>query len=190
MAVQNQIRIIGGRCRGRKIPVLRAQSLRPTMDRARETLFNWLMHDIADARCLDVFAGSGALGFESLSRGAKCAVLLEKSSSVFHQLQQSCDLLGFDTSCRVKHRDATKWLARPSREPFDIIFIDPPFQYPQMITKTLYFIAEFQWILPDGLVYIEAPKDYPLALQLPNYWQIYKQTEVSEVAMYLLKIAH
>ena len=124
-----RVRIIAGRWRGRRLGVEDEPDVRPTPDRVRETLFNWLAPDLPGARCLDLFAGSGALGFESVSRGAAEAVLVDRSRAVCDRLRGECERLGAgDGSVAVVEADALDWLARPRAgdTPFDIVFIDPP----------------------------------------------------------------
>ena len=121
------LRIIGGNWRGRKITFPQKDAVRPTGDRVRETLFNWLMHDIHGARCLDLFAGSGALGIEALSRGAESVVLVEQNRLVAKSIEANLEKLGAaDGSWDVETRDAYQWI-KTQQQPFDIIFLDPPF---------------------------------------------------------------
>ncbi len=121
----NQVRIIGGRHRGRKLRFPDLPGLRPSGDRSRETLFNWLQPWIEGARCLDLFAGSGALGFEAASRGAARVVLVEKAAKAVRQLQENADSLG-DVPVEVVQADAPAWL-ESAPGPFDLVFLDPPF---------------------------------------------------------------
>ena len=120
-----RLRIVGGEWRGRRLPVLDQPGLRPTPDRVRETLFNWLAPLITGARCLDLFAGSGALGFEAASRGAGRVVMIEKSANVVRVLRENRLLLDA-RQVEVIHADAGPWLAGQA-EPFDLVFLDPPF---------------------------------------------------------------
>ena len=128
-AKPSQVRIIGGKHRGRKMPVADAPGLRPTPDRVRETLFNWLGQNLGGLRCLDLFAGSGALGFEALSRGAASVVLVEHSPRVAKALLAAADLLG-DPALRVVCVDAQAYLLRrdlAEGEKLDLVFLDPPY---------------------------------------------------------------
>jgi 16S rRNA (guanine966-N2)-methyltransferase len=127
----NTVRIIGGRWRGRKLRFPDATGLRPTPDRVRETLFNWLGQDLTGLRCLDLFAGSGALGFEAASRNAASVTLVERAREVADALTQSAQQLGAE-QCRVLRRDALEFLADcaadgPGGGAFDVVFLDPPF---------------------------------------------------------------
>jgi 16S rRNA (guanine966-N2)-methyltransferase len=122
----SKLRIIGGRWRGRKIRFLPLPGLRPTSDRIRETLFNWLMPTIKDARCLDLFAGSGALSFEALSRGAQSAVMIDQSPQVIAVLQENAALLKINTA-EFYCATSPQGLKKLHLTPFDIVFLDPPF---------------------------------------------------------------
>lgn len=121
------VRIIGGRWRGTRLPVATVEGLRPTSDRARETLFNWLQPVLPDARVLDLFAGSGALGFEAVSRGAREAVLVERSAPVCASLRAVATRLEAGDAVRVACTDALAFLHGDVGAPFDIVFVDPPF---------------------------------------------------------------
>ena len=122
----SQVRVIGGRHRGRKLPVADAPGLRPTPDRVRETLFNWLGQDLAGWHCLDLFAGSGALGFEAASRGAASVTLVEQAPRVAKSLLVAEKLLE-EPGLQVVCADALAYLARPAVEPLDLVFLDPPY---------------------------------------------------------------
>lgn len=122
----SQVRVIGGRHRGRKLPVADAPGLRPTPDRVRETLFNWLGQNLAGLHCLDLFAGSGALGFEAVSRGAASVTLVEQAPRVAKSLQAAATLLN-EPGVQVVCADALAYLARPAAEPLDLVFLDPPY---------------------------------------------------------------
>lgn len=158
---RQEVRIIGGRWRGRKLRFPDAEGLRPTSDRIRETLFNWLAPWLPGARCLDLFAGSGALGFEALSRGAREVVMLEKSPVVIASLKAAAAALGADDALQIIAADACQWLKQPDGETFDIIFLDPPFAagyYNQVLT----LLRTGGWLGSDALLYLES--DRPLAL--------------------------
>lgn len=171
------IRIIGGDWRGRKLPVLDKDGLRPTSDRVRETLFNWLQFEIASKRCLDVFAGSGALGFEAKSRGAADVLMLEKSESVARQLRQNTQLLKTQ-AIEVQTTDSLQYLAHQAEQTFDVVFIDPPFNQ-QLVQPTLDALFEHAWVNHQAWLYIEQEKslDWPT---LPSGWQIYREKTTSQ----------
>ena len=125
MTRPGKVRIIAGQWRGRKLDVLDSPGLRPTPDRLRETLFNWLQQEIGAARCLDLFAGSGALGFEALSRGASEVVMVESNPALVERLNDSAESLNSEHHV-IQRADAMSWLKQAKRG-FDIIFLDPPF---------------------------------------------------------------
>lgn len=177
-----KIRIIGGQWRRRKLDVFDLEGLRPTPDRVRETLFNWLAPEIEGATCLDLFAGTGALGFESLSRGAASVVMVEKNRDIARHLQQQAQVLGAD-SIEIICADASVWLHQCSR-PFDIIFIDPPYSDDQ-VGKIIRQLVECQCIHPQSLIYAES--DHPLGETDPRI-QAVKSGKAGKVIYQLLKI--
>ncbi|MCW9078602.1 MAG: 16S rRNA (guanine(966)-N(2))-methyltransferase RsmD, partial [Gammaproteobacteria bacterium] len=124
-ATSNQVRIIGGRHRGRRLHFSPGRGLRPTPDRVRETLFNWLQADIRGARCLDLFAGSGALGLEALSRGAAFLCAVEQNRTAAQRLRDNITLLHEESAAEVVQGDALRVLKTPPERPFDIVFLDP-----------------------------------------------------------------
>lgn len=150
--VQGSVRIIAGEWRGRRIAIPEGTAVRPTPDRVRETLFNWLQSSIAGAHCLDLYAGSGALGFEALSRGAASAWLVERDADVIASLEATARQLG--ASPRVIRRDALAFLREPATARFDVVFLDPP--YAQPIEPLLEIVP--QWLAPRALVYVERPR--------------------------------
>ena len=155
----NQVRIIGGKHRGRKLPVADAPGLRPTPDRVRETLFNWLGQNLSGWRCLDLFAGSGALGFEAASRGAVSVVLVEQLPAVARSLQAAAELLK-EPALEVVCADALVYLKKPV-PPLDLVFVDPPYGQgwlDRIIMPLLPHLAE------DARLYVEAESALPDAL--------------------------
>lgn len=151
----NEVRIIGGMWKGRKLVFPKAAGLRPTLGRARETLFNWVAADIVDARCLDLYAGSGALGCEALSRGAREVDFVERSRTVAAAITRNLAQLG-DTRGRVWPMSAKKFLRR-TKSSWDIIFIDPPFNTHDL-TGALELINEASLLAPGGVIYFELPR--------------------------------
>lgn len=147
------VRIIGGAWRGRRIHFPGAPGLRPTADRRRETLFNWLAFDLEGARCLDLFAGSGALGFEAASRGAAAVVMVEASREVAAALAAARDELGAE-AVRVVHAQMARYLDR-APEAFDIVFLDPPFAQPRLAEDACRRLAGEGWLAPGARVYLE-----------------------------------
>ncbi|KTD14643.1 methyltransferase [Legionella gratiana] len=151
--MKQSVRIIGGLYRGKKLHVPNEEGLRPTPDRVRETLFNWLMHDIREARCLDAFAGSGALGLEAFSRGAARVVFLEQSPKVCANLQKIINAFN-NSKLKLLKTDALCYL-KQSQEEFDLIFLDPPFAK-NYLPQCLAEITQSQIIKVGGLVYLES----------------------------------
>lgn len=184
-AQSGQIRIIGGDWRGRKLPVLTADGLRPTGDRMRETLFNWLAFDIAGARCLDLFAGTGSLGFEALSRGAKQLVFVEKSPAVAKQLQQNIQLLNC-AAAQVVNQDSQVWLAQTANQQFDVVFIDPPF-FQNLVENSVNLLHNQAW-LRAGWVYIEQEKslEWPA---MPANWQLHREKTSAQTRIGLWRVS-
>ncbi|CNH97672.1 16S rRNA m(2)G966-methyltransferase [Yersinia thracica] len=173
-----QIRIIGGKWRGRKLPVPVSPGLRPTTDRVRETLFNWLAPMIQGARCLDCFAGSGALGLEALSRYAGVAILLEADRYVAKQLSNNLTLLSA-TNGQVVNTNSLQWLTQPG-QPFDLVFLDPPFRK-GLLAETINLLEQFNWLTADAWIYIEAEAE-SAATDVPANWQLHREKIAGQVA--------
>ena len=152
MANSNSLRIIGGEWRSRKLQFIDSPKIRPTPDRVRETLFNWLANKIKGANCLDLFAGSGALGFESISRGAKHALLIENDEKIIAKLIQQKELFQAE-NITIKLQNALKFLQQGQQQ-FDVIFLDPPYASP-LLEQTLPLVIEKQILSPHGCLYIE-----------------------------------
>ena len=178
-----QLRIIGGRWRGRRLEVPEAEGLRPTPDRVRETLFNWLQPYIDGAHCLDLFAGTGALCLEALSRGAAEVVMVEKSPHVAQQLRRHVEKLEA-AGAEVVPADAVDYLQRPPRQ-FDIVFLDPPFRS-NLIAECAALVEARGWLKPGGLVYIEAPSRLS-ALALPATWELIRSKKAGQVGYHLAR---
>jgi 16S rRNA (guanine966-N2)-methyltransferase len=151
--VQGRIRIIAGEWRGRLIDIPDGTAVRPTPDRVRETVFNWLREAVAGARCLDLFAGTGALAFEALSRGAAEAWLVEQDAQLVEALRATAQKLG--ATPRIVRRDALAFLREPPPTRFDIVFLDPPYAAP--LEPLLALLTP--WLAPRALVYVERPRD-------------------------------
>ena len=145
-----KIRIIGGTHRSRQLTVLDADGLRPTLDRVKETLFNWLGQDLTGQTCLDLFAGSGSLGFEAISRNAQSVTMVEKSSQVAQQLISNSKLLRAE-NCQIINSEAQRFLAKNSLK-FDVIFLDPPYNS-DLLEQSLRLISPH--LAADGVIYIE-----------------------------------
>lgn len=182
-------RIIGGRWRGRKLTVPDVASLRPTADRTRETVFNWLSPVIQQARCLDCFAGSGALGFEALSRGAKQVVMLEADPTLIAQLSQQAQILNCHDQLSLIHATLPAyWPTLQQHAPcaFDIVFLDPPF-YQNLIPSCLNALTDHGLLHTNSMVYVEIEKTNTfIAHDLPTHWHIQQAGSSREVAYYLL----
>jgi len=179
------LRIIGGRFRGRKLPVPEQPGLRPTGDRVRETLFNWLQPVIAGARCLDLFAGSGALGFEASSRGAAEVLMIERSQPVARLLRTNAHTLGV-VQVQVRRADALDWLSG-SGVPFDIVFLDPPFDK-GLLGPSCALLSDRGWLAKGALVYLEAPAKQELPV-LPGGWRLARDKKAGQVR-FMLAVAH
>lgn len=172
------IRIIGGRWRSRRLPVLTSEGLRPTPDRVRETLFNWLAPIIEGASCLDLFAGTGALCLEALSRGASTVVMVERSASAQRQLRENVELLGA-AGAEIVGTDAQGYLHGPPRA-FDVVFLDPPFAVAAEMISDCSARLDRGWLRPGALIYVEAPR----AMRTPPVsieWTLKKQGLAGQV---------
>ena len=180
----NSVRIIAGDWRGRRLRFPAAPGLRPTSDRRRETLFNWLAPILAGARCLDLFAGSGALGFEAASRGAARVVLVEASREVAQALATSRRALGAESRTEVIHARATRYLAR-TPEPFDIVFVDPPFAQPALVGDACTRLAA-GWLAPDARIYLElaARERRP---SIPAGWELLREQTAGDAHALLFR---
>jgi 16S rRNA (guanine966-N2)-methyltransferase len=174
------IRIIGGRWRGMRIEVVPRADLRPSADRVRETLFNWLAPWIEGARCLDLYAGTGVLGFEAVSRGAASAVLVERDGALVARLEALRARLAAADAVTVARDEAERWLAT-TPTPFDIVFLDPPFASGRA-DALLARLAE-GWLAPHALVYLEQAV---AATDPPPPWRVRKAGQTRQVSYRLL----
>lgn len=175
---RNEVRIGGGNWRGRKLPFPDAEGLRPTPDRVRETLFNWLRNSIYDARCLDLFAGSGALTFEALSRGAKEVVCVESERPIVETLRKSSSILGTN-SVNIVRANAEVFLSTETPQPFDIVFLDPPFQR-GLLQRVCPLLEARGWLSDTALIYLEAERDIA-EWSVPPNWQIIRDKSAGQV---------
>jgi 16S rRNA (guanine966-N2)-methyltransferase len=177
---RQQLRIIGGRWRSRRLYFDPIEGLRPTPDRVRETLFNWLSPIIAGARCLDLFAGSGALGIEALSRGAAAVVFVERQPRAVRRLRENLALLG-DTAAQIECADALSWLQgrASAADAFDIVFLDPPFGQ-GLLEPACAALAQHGWLRPAACVYLEMERT--LQPQLPAGWQIARAQTAGQIS--------
>ena len=173
-----QIRIIGGQWRGRKLPVPDSPGLRPTTDRVRETLFNWLAPSMVDARCLDCFAGSGALGLEALSRYAASTTLLEMERHVAQQLQKNLATLKAEHG-KVVNTNTLTYLNQ-SGTPHDVVFVDPPFRK-GLLEETLNLLEVNGWLADGALIYVESEVENGLP-PVPASWSLHREKIAGQVA--------
>ena len=176
----NKVRIIGGELRRRMISFPDAEGLRPTPDRVRETLFNWLGQTLYGRTCLDLFAGSGALGFEAASRGAERVVMVERNRTVFRALQENAGKLGC-ANVFVHAQDGLEFASRDAQR-YDVIFLDPPFQS-DYLPKLLEILP--QRLNENGMVYVETGA----AIEIPLPWQIIKSGKAGQVHYQLLGLS-
>ncbi|MEW6611922.1 MAG: 16S rRNA (guanine(966)-N(2))-methyltransferase RsmD [Pseudomonadota bacterium] len=165
------LRIIGGQCRGRRLKTPTGRGVRPTADRVRETLFNWLAPRLPGARVLDLFAGSGALGLEALSRGAREAVLVERDRRHLAVLQENVGLCALPGAV-VKAMDALAYLKGPATS-FDIVFLDPPYGQ-NWIPRVAALLEQGGWLAPEAMIYVEleAERTAELPQLVPPTWRL------------------
>lgn len=182
--MRNRFRIIGGEWRGRRLGFSPGTQIRPTPDRVRETLFNWLQTRVIGKRCLDLFAGSGALGLEALSRGAADVTFVERDAASADMIRAHLDLLG--ANARVECADAFDFL-RTNADTFDVVFLDPPFDQ-ALLRPALLALADLGTLSPDAHVYVEAAGG-ALADSLPPAWTLARESKAGHVAYGLAKLA-
>jgi 16S rRNA (guanine966-N2)-methyltransferase len=176
--VANKVRIIGGEWRSRLLRFDDVPGLRPTPGRVRETLFNWLQYDIAGSRCLDLYAGSGALGFEATSRGAKEVVQVESDAQACKNLRANAATLGSNRN-RIVEKDVEWFLSGPA-EAFDLVFLDPPFAKNLALTACR-LLEQNGWLAASAQIYVET--EAGLALDgVPGNWKLLKHKTAGEVA--------
>jgi 16S rRNA (guanine966-N2)-methyltransferase len=178
--LRNRVRIVGGEWRSRWLQFPALPGLRPTPDRVRETLFNWLGQDLSGRVCLDLFAGSGALGLEAASRGAKLAVLVERDPRVYRALEASLRALDARTVQLVR-ADALEFLAADARA-YDVVFLDPPYA---MREQGPLLDAVRARLAPGALVYLESPE----FASPPAPWEVLRQTRAGAVHCHLMRVA-
>jgi 16S rRNA (guanine966-N2)-methyltransferase len=183
----SQLRIIGGEWRSRRLPILADTGVRPTSDRIRETLFNWLQGYVAGARCLDLFAGSGALGFEALSRGARHLTLVDEDLRVIQQLQHNAVVLNTEQA-EVIWQQADEYLLDPipgNGQPYDIVFLDPPFRE-DLLGLCCERLERYGWLADQALIYLESDSRRGFPELLPH-WQVIHSRCAGQVAYCLLR---
>jgi 16S rRNA (guanine966-N2)-methyltransferase len=176
------VRIVGGRWRGRKLDFPAVQAIRPSPDRVRETLFNWLQHEIVGTRCLDLFAGSGALGIEALSRGAAHVSFVDREPQIGRYLRETLQRLDC-ADAEVVIGDALSFLKKAA-QPFDIVFLDPPFDS-DLLTRS-FAALQSGWLKPTAWVYVEC--DEATTLSLPDKWSVHRTGRAGQVGYHLLRV--
>ena len=181
MDSQGKIRIIGGKWRSRKLNVITASGLRPTPDRVRETLFNWVQEKIVGAKCLDLFSGTGILSFEALSRGASSATMIESNPTIVGYLRETAQILGSE-SHYIECADALSWSEKCTKK-FDIIFLDPPFNQ-GYVEKCCQIILQQSLLSSEGIIYIESEK----SINLPSVFKINKVIQTKQLQSILAEV--
>lgn len=180
----NQLRIIGGQWRSRRLAFPDVPGLRPTPDRVRETLYNWLAAHINGAHLLDCFAGSGALFLEGLSRGATGGTALELNRNAVASLRDNLQLLDASQG-EVIHTDSLHWLDQSASRQFDLVLLDPPF-HQGLLQRSCQLVQEQGWLAPDALIYTESEQP-PSTLGLPASWQLHREKHSGQVYYALWK---
>lgn len=178
--LRGNFRIIGGEWRRRRLDFVTDRDVRPSPDRVRETLFNWLAPVIHDARCLDLFAGSGALGLEALSRGAASVVFVDHERAVIERIQSHLERLGAGARAQMVQAEAQQYLGR-HRECFDLVFLDPPFRSGQI--APLLAVLESH-LAENHRVYVESETPPPA---LPTGWKVLKSSRAGQVSFALVR---
>ena len=176
------IRIISGQWRGRKLPVQDVIGLRPTTDRVKETVFNWLSPYVRDSRCLDLFAGSGGLIFEALSRYAECGLIFEKDAGAANQLQRNITALKANNAELVRG-DTLQLLTKAPAAGYDLVFIDPPFRK-DLLEECCAKLEANNWLNADAVIYIEREKELSQVI-LPSNWTLLKEKQAGQVCFEL-----
>lgn len=177
MRTPGRIRIIGGSLRGSRLDVPDRPGLRPTPDRLRETLFNWLQPLLPGSRVLDLFSGSGALALEALSRGAASAVAVERDRELARRIADNAVRLRVP-NLEVVGEDALTWLARGPARAFDLVFLDPPFDL-DLWTRAAAALEAGGWLAPGARVYVETPRD--VSPRLPRGWTLQREARAGDV---------
>lgn len=189
---QGHIRIISGKWKGKKLPILEVQGLRPTGDRLKETLFNWLMFDVQQAQVLDLFAGSGSLGLEALSRGAKQVTFIEQHPQAAQQIRTNLKQLN-ESNSQVVQQDCLAWLNRVtseqhlSKQAYNLVFIDPPFER-DLLVQCLQALEQAALLAKQAWIYIES--EHTLQYAVPSSWQLHREKKTSQALARLYLVQH
>ncbi|AOT09601.1 16S rRNA (guanine(966)-N(2))-methyltransferase RsmD [Pseudoalteromonas luteoviolacea] len=181
------IRIISGKFKGRKLPVKDVEGLRPTTDRVKETVFNWLMADIRDANVLDCFAGSGSLGLESLSRFANTATFIELDKTAAAQIKQNIQTLALNNAQVVQTSALDYLINNEQKRTFDIVYLDPPFRK-DLLAPCCELLESAEWLHDESLIYVEFEKEAKPVL--PANWQLLKEKKAGQVICMLFRRSH
>lgn len=174
------IRIISGQFRGRKLPVQDAEGLRPTTDRTKETLFNWLMSDIRDSRCLDLFAGSGSLGIEALSRHAANVTFVDVNKAAAQQIRQNLSLLRVPKENYSIFQGDAGHIVSQLKAPYDIVFLDPPF-HRNLLPDIINQLTDLSLVKKGGLIYIECEIEHA-DYSVPQHWRRIKESQTKQLS--------
>ncbi len=184
--MSHQVKIIAGEWRGRNISFPDIAGLRPTPARVRETLFNWLQYDIIGSRCLDLYAGSGALGLEAASRGAKQVLQIDNNAHVCRQLKTNTQMLSAQ-HIKIVQQEVLRYLSGDA-ELFDVVFLDPPFGK-GLVIQTLHWLEDKLWLSPQAKIYVEVERGLLLE-DIPDNWQCIKDKIAGEVRYCLFERAN
>lgn len=180
-----KLRIIGGEWRSRQLPIPELEGLRPTPDRVRETLFNWITAYVPGARCADLFCGSGALGLEALSREAASCVFVDASAVVTRQMVANLKSLNCQTA-EVVQQSAVSWLQSATKQPFDLVFLDPPFRK-GWLEQIIPLLAD-GWLSNQAWVYIEMEKEADLQY-IPDNWHLHREKTAGQLCYRLFQVS-
>ena len=184
-APAGELRIIGGEWRSRRLRFPDAGGVRPTPARIRETLFNWLNYHLAGSSCLDLFAGSGALGLEALSRGAAQATLVDHTPALANALRSNLQTLACDRA-QVACMSVEAFLSQPASSPFDIVFMDPPFRQ-GWLERLFRMLDEHRWVRDGGWIYVEHESELATPAH-PAAWQLHRQKTAGQVTYSLFRV--
>lgn len=180
-----EVRIIGGQWRGRKLKFPAVSGLRPTTDRIRETVFNWLMPYLYGSHCLDLFAGSGALAIEALSRGAASATLVDQNPQIVDYLKKQLEILNAVNASIYCDTIPSSLFANPPKNKFDIVFLDPPFHH-NLLDPCCQWLEQQNLLASDAIIYIEAEATLS-PLPVPKHWELLRNKTSGQVGYYLFK---
>ena len=182
--MKNKLRIIGGDWRSRQLSFVDAPGLRPTPARVRETLFNWLQYEIVGKQCLDLYAGSGALGFEAASRGAKSVIQVESNAQAYRCLKENAVILSAAERITVVQSDVFGYLAGDAQV-FDLVFLDPPFGL-NLVVQTCQQLEAYGWLAKHAKIYVETERHFDFS-GMPENWRQLKSKSAGEVGYHLFE---